>query len=137
MQRDVWEYRRYDDPMDERQIAVQFSPDGIVREVLVLKDYSREPCGEPGHESRRTQGAKARAHSLDPVVHLGEKGLTEPVMAEIDRALAAPELIKVRAGGLDRDEREAAFEEICACWTRSASSTSARSSSSIAKPDET
>ncbi len=45
MQRDVWEYRRYVDPMDDRHVAVQFSPDGIVREVLVLKDYSREVCG--------------------------------------------------------------------------------------------
>jgi len=44
-QRDVWEYRRYVDPMDEQLVAVQFSLDGIVREVLVLKDYSREPCG--------------------------------------------------------------------------------------------
>jgi outer membrane protein assembly factor BamE (lipoprotein component of BamABCDE complex) len=43
--RDVWEYRRYNDPMDEYHIAVQFSADGVVREVLVLKDYSREPCG--------------------------------------------------------------------------------------------
>ena len=36
MERDVWEYRRYNDPMDEHHIAVQFSPDGIVREVLVI-----------------------------------------------------------------------------------------------------
>jgi putative YhbY family RNA-binding protein len=57
---------------------------------------------------------KARAHALDPIVHLGEKGLTEAVIAEIGRALAAHELIKVRAGGLDRDAREAAFAEICA-----------------------
>jgi outer membrane protein assembly factor BamE (lipoprotein component of BamABCDE complex) len=45
MQRDVWEYRRYESPADERMIAVQFSGDGIVREVIVLKDYNREPCG--------------------------------------------------------------------------------------------
>ena len=45
MDRDVWEYRRYNDPMDELHIAVQFSPDGIAREVLALKDYNREPCG--------------------------------------------------------------------------------------------
>lgn len=56
---------------------------------------------------------RARAHTLDPIVHLGEKGLTEAVMAEIDRALTAHELIKVRAGGLERKEREAAFAEIC------------------------
>jgi RNA-binding protein len=36
------------------------------------------------------------------------------VLAEIGRALAAHELIKVRAGGMERDERETAFETICA-----------------------
>ena len=46
---------------------------------------------------------KARAHSLDPIVHLGGKGLTEAVIAEIGRALAAHELIKVRAGSMERD----------------------------------
>jgi hypothetical protein len=45
MQRDVWEYRQYNDPMDERHVAVQFSPDGVVREVIVVKDYVREPTG--------------------------------------------------------------------------------------------
>lgn len=64
--------------------------------------------------SAERKALKARAHALDPIVHLGEKGLTGAVIAEIGRALAAHELIKVRAGGLDRDEREAAFAEICA-----------------------
>ncbi len=62
---------------------------------------------------RERKALKARAHSLDPIVHIGEKGLTEAVLAEIDRALTAHELIKVRAGGLERDAREAAFAEIC------------------------
>ncbi len=57
---------------------------------------------------------KARAHALDPIIHLGGKGLTEAVIAEIGRALAAHELIKVRAGSMERDEREAALAEICA-----------------------
>ena len=56
---------------------------------------------------------KARAHSLDPIIHLGGKGLTEAVIAEIGRALDAHELIKVRAGSMERDEREAAYAEIC------------------------
>jgi RNA-binding protein len=56
---------------------------------------------------------KARAHALDPIVHLGGKGLTEAVIAEINRALDAHELIKVRAGSMERDEREAAYLEIC------------------------
>lgn len=55
---------------------------------------------------------KARAHALDPIIHLGGKGLTDAVIAEIGRALDAHELIKVRAGGMERDEREAAFAEI-------------------------
>ena len=56
---------------------------------------------------------KARARALDPILHLGGKGLTEAVIAEIGRALDAHELIKVRAGGMERDEREAAYTEIC------------------------
>ena len=56
---------------------------------------------------------KARAHALNPVIHLGGKGLTEAVVAEIGRALDVHELIKVRAGGMERDAREAALAEIC------------------------
>ena len=50
---------------------------------------------------------RARAHHLNPVVLLGTAGLTEAVVKEADRALAAHELIKVRIPGDDRDEREA------------------------------
>ena len=57
---------------------------------------------------------KARAHALTPIVHIGGKGLTEAVIAEIGRALDAHELIKVRAASMERDEREAAFAEISA-----------------------
>ena len=57
---------------------------------------------------------KARAHALNPIVHIGGKGLTEAVIAEIGRALDAHELIKVRAASMERDAREAAFTEISA-----------------------
>jgi putative YhbY family RNA-binding protein len=56
---------------------------------------------------------KAQAHSLEPVVIVGNKGLTDEVVNEVDRALVAHELIKVRAPGLDRHEREAAFKTLC------------------------
>lgn len=56
---------------------------------------------------------KARAHNLNPILQLGEKGLTDAVIAEIDRALAAHELIKVRAAPLNRAEREVALASIC------------------------
>ena len=43
---------------------------------------------------------------------IGAKGVTDEVIAEIDRALKAHELIKVRAPGLDRDERDQALVSI-------------------------
>ena len=56
---------------------------------------------------------KGRAHKLEPVVHIGAKGLTDEVVAEIDRALAAHELIKVRAASLDRESRDETLGQIC------------------------
>jgi len=56
---------------------------------------------------------KAKAHKLEPIVRIGAKGLTGELIAEIDRALRAHELIKVRAGALDRDARGDAFDSIC------------------------
>jgi RNA-binding protein len=55
---------------------------------------------------------KGKAHKLEPVVQIGAKGLTDEVVAEIERALSAHELIKVRAGGLERGERDAVLKEI-------------------------
>jgi putative YhbY family RNA-binding protein len=56
---------------------------------------------------------KARAHQLDPVVMIGTKGLTDEVVKEVDLALKAHELIKVRAPSLHRDAREVAFQALC------------------------
>jgi len=59
-----------------------------------------------------TLSLRARAHNLDPVVLVGANGLSEPVVKEIDRALEAHELIKVRAGRLEGEEREQAFAQL-------------------------
>ena len=56
---------------------------------------------------------KARAHHLDPVVMIGDAGLTPAVLREIDMALGKHELIKVRMAGDDRDARIAAYQSIC------------------------
>ena len=45
---------------------------------------------------------RARAHKLDPVVMIGAKGLTDEVVKEVDLALKAHELVKVRAPSLER-----------------------------------
>lgn len=57
-------------------------------------------------EVKQQQKLKAEAHSLKPVVLMGEKGLTENVMLEIDLALASHELIKVKAGRLPKEEKQ-------------------------------
>jgi len=56
---------------------------------------------------------KARAHKLEPVVLIGAKGLTDEVVKEVELALKAHELIKVRAPGLERDARAVTFQALC------------------------
>jgi RNA-binding protein len=48
---------------------------------------------------------KSLAHHLKPVVMVGQHGLTENVLNEIEIALDAHELIKVRISGGEREER--------------------------------
>ena len=59
-------------------------------------------------------GLKARAHALEPIVHIGQGGLTDAVVAEVERALAAHGLVKVRAGSADREARTALLAAVCA-----------------------
>ena len=56
---------------------------------------------------------RAQAHGLNPVVMIGEAGLTEAVLKEIASSLDAHGLIKVRVFGDDREERIAIYERIC------------------------
>ncbi len=51
---------------------------------------------------------------MQPVVQVGHAGLTDKVVAEIDRALFAHELIKVRVDAIDRIARAKLCEAICA-----------------------
>ena len=55
---------------------------------------------------------RAAAHHLKPVASIGQHGLTEAVLKEIDLALKAHELIKVKIHGIERDDREALLVEI-------------------------
>ena len=62
--------------------------------------------------TRERAHLKARAHALEPRVQIGKTGLTDAVAAEIDRALKAHELIKVKILA-DRDERDEIAAAIC------------------------
>ena len=55
---------------------------------------------------------RAEAHHLDPVVMVGNDGLTVNVKKEIDAALNAHGLIKVRVFSDDRVAREAMFQSL-------------------------
>lgn len=55
---------------------------------------------------------RAEAHHLDPVVLIGADGLTPAVQKEIDAALNAHGLIKVRVFGDDRVAREALYQQL-------------------------
>jgi RNA-binding protein len=52
------------------------------------------------------------AHALQPLVTLGNAGLTEGVVKELERALKDHELVKVRARAPDREQRDAWLAEL-------------------------
>ena len=77
-------------------------------------------CGTFGYTRRmitltpsQRRELRARAHPLHPVVAIGHAGLSPTVLHEIDVALGAHELVKVRVHSDDRDEREAHLAGIC------------------------
>lgn len=57
---------------------------------------------------------RARAHHLHPLVTIGQHGLSPQVLHELDVALTAHELVKLRVFSDDRALRETLFARICA-----------------------
>jgi len=52
---------------------------------------------------------RKKAHSLKPVVLIGQHGVNESVIAEIDSSLNVHELVKIRCRGSDKEK----FSEQC------------------------
>jgi RNA-binding protein len=52
-------------------------------------------------------------HKLSPVVFVGDGGLSDSVLKELDSTLDHHELIKVRVRAGDRDTRDAIIAELC------------------------
>lgn len=67
----------------------------------------------PTLNARQRSALRASAHRLDPVVMVGDDGLTPAVLQEIGRSLEAHELIKIRVAGDDRAAREQTLRRIC------------------------
>jgi putative YhbY family RNA-binding protein len=57
---------------------------------------------------------RAAAHHLNPTVAIAGNGLTPNVLKEIDLSLKSHELIKVKTHGIERDDRAALLDQICA-----------------------
>lgn len=48
---------------------------------------------------------------MAPVAHVGRHGVSEPFLAELDRALGSHDLVKIRLRG-ERDERAAQLDDV-------------------------
>lgn len=67
----------------------------------------------PALTAAERKALKARAHHLNPVVIVGEAGLSDAVLAEAERAIVIHELIKIRVLGDDRDARTELMGRFC------------------------
>jgi len=67
----------------------------------------------PELNSKQISHLRALGHSLNAVVMIGNNGLSESVLKEIDHSLNAHELIKIKVAGDDRASRIQTLQEIC------------------------
>lgn len=56
---------------------------------------------------------RALCHELNPVIRLGQKGLTAEVLNELEIALNHHELVKIKLGVDDKAERKELIDAIC------------------------
>ena len=56
---------------------------------------------------------RARAHSLKPVILVGDAGVSDGIVTETDKALEHHELIKVRLPGVAKEERARMAKTLC------------------------
>jgi len=56
---------------------------------------------------------RSKCHELKPVIMMGQKGLTDEVLNELDIALTHHELVKIKLSVDDRELRKLVAAEIC------------------------
>jgi RNA-binding protein len=61
---------------------------------------------------RQKKHLRGLAHGREPIVLIGQSGLSEGVTRELDGALMSHELVKVRARVGDREARDQILEEL-------------------------
>ena len=67
----------------------------------------------PELNSKQLSHLRALGHKLKPVDMIGNNGLSETVLREIEVSLNAHELIKIKVFGDERESRLQMLEQIC------------------------
>ncbi len=55
---------------------------------------------------------RARGHALKPIVMVGQHGLSESVLAELESTMTKHELLKIKIRAEDRDDRQKMIDEV-------------------------
>ncbi|HQQ59316.1 MAG TPA: YhbY family RNA-binding protein, partial [Thermomonas sp.] len=55
---------------------------------------------------------RGQAHDLKAMLQVGGKGITDALVTEVELALEHHELIKVKVGGADREQRDAMIVDL-------------------------
>ena len=56
---------------------------------------------------------KAKAHALKPIITIGNKGISDSLVSELDETLNAHELLKIKLPGVEKSARSKLLIEVC------------------------
>lgn len=56
---------------------------------------------------------KKKAHHLKPLLRMGNHGLSDAFVAELEVGFAAHELVKIKLAGIERADKKPLIAEIC------------------------
>ncbi|MDH3713355.1 MAG: YhbY family RNA-binding protein [Gammaproteobacteria bacterium] len=65
------------------------------------------------YTNKQTRYLRSLAHALEPVIRIGQRGVTPALGDELEHALLAHELLKVKIEAGDRAVRDAMIERLC------------------------
>src|SRR5690606_17473020 len=87
---------------------------GIARghDNLPILSHCPQPRMPAALTAAQIRFLRGQAHDLKAILQVGGKGLTEPVLAELDGALEHHELVKVRIAAADREARDGIVAEL-------------------------
>lgn len=79
---------------------------------MAPRAVAKKPAPKGPLTATQKRYLRGLAHDLKPVILVGQKGVTAPLLEELQIALAHHELIKVKLADDDRETRAASIEQI-------------------------